>query len=158
MNNSESYTQYFTPSTKSSVTPSVIEDLQVEKLDIETTPINPPRFGQITKSNFTTSDPKMDPESEVVTQQPKIPFSPLKFSRKAKASGILTKKKKNPRRYYYIKQGKNCKNIIRKYKTLKCRGKRSKKCRTIQKKRKVCKKIIKHKRAMERKSRKIQKK
>ena len=47
---------------------------------------------------------------------------------------------------------------INKYKKEKCRGKRSKKCRPLQRKRRTCRKIIKRKKAMAKRSRKMMKK
>ena len=85
--------------------------------------------------------------------------NPKKMSLKTKSksqSKSQTKKhsRKHSRKYHYVRQGKECKKTIAQYKKMNCKGKRSKKCRSIQKKRRTCKKIIKHKKAMQRKSRK----
>ena len=76
---------------------------------------------------------------------------PVKKSSKSSGSS------KKIRAYRYIKQGKICKKIIHSYKTKKCRHKKTKKCRSLQKKRNTCKKIVKRKRAMAKRSRKLQK-
>ena len=136
-----------------------IQDLQMD--DLEDSRINPSRFGQIVRTEYTQPDPLMDAQREVITQGTNM----------GRASGVLlaakkstkksakksAKKTRKTRRYHYVKQGKKCKKVISQYKKLKCKGKRSKKCRPLQRKRKTCKKIIKHKKAMAKRSRKMMK-
>ncbi len=129
-----------------------IPDLTVEPLENMGSEQRPAKFGKIVNSNYTSPDPKLDTDEHVITEQPTRADAGL--------SGNLTKsvkpKRKNKsRRYHYVKQGKKCKKVMNKYKKLRCRGKRSKKCRPLQRKRKTCKKIIKHKKAMTKRSRKM---
>jgi len=143
-----------------SLQPLSIEDLEVEKLEGFESEAKPARFGKIIHSNYTSPDPEMDTSKNVITKTPIIAQSMKRDAglsgntRKSRKS-IKSRKMKKTRRYHYVKQGKKCKKVIKQYKKLKCRGKRSKKCRPLQRKRKTCKKIIKHKRAMSRRSRKM---
>ena len=140
-----------------------IQDLQMDNL--EDSRINPSRFGQIVRSEYTQPDPLMDAQREVITQGTNmgrasgVLLAAKKSTRKsAKKSGTKSAKKtRKTRRYHYVKQGKKCKKVISQYKKVKCKGKRSKKCRPLQRKRKTCKKIIKHKKAMAKRSRKMMK-
>ena len=131
-----------------------IQDLQMDRL--EDSRMNPSRFGQIVRSEYTQPDPLMDAEREVITEDSNVGRASGVLLASAKRSGKRSAKRsaKRSRRYHYVKQGKKCKKTMKQYKKLKCRGKRSKKCRAIQKQRKSCKKIIKHKKAMARRSRK----
>lgn len=144
-----------------STEPLTIENLEMDNL--EDSRKTEPKFGHITKSSYTASDPKMN-EQEVITEQEESLEQPLQkkiiFSpRTRKNLGTrVSKKTRKRRKYHYKKQGRKCKKIINQYKKEKCRRKRSKKCRSLQKKRRTCRKIIKHKKAMAKRSRKMTKK
>ena len=144
-----------------STAPLTIENLEIDNLEDSRT--TQPKFGHITKNSYTASDPKMN-EEEVITEQEEYLEQPLQkkilFSpRKRKTSRAhVSKKTRKGRKYHYVKQGRKCKKVINQYKKEKCRGKRSKKCRPIQKKRRTCRKIIKRKKTMAKRSRKMMKK
>ena len=111
-----------------------IPDLTVEPLENMEYQDKPTRFGKIVNNDYTTPDPEFDTDQRVITAQPTRVDADL--SRKLTKSTKSVKKTRKYRRYHYVKQGKKCKKVMNQYKKLKCRGKRSKKCRPLQRKRK----------------------
>ena len=117
-----------------------------------------PAFGKIIDTLNDDAQDALDEKMENVAAQSsnvvrrKFPRSHKKLAKKSKKAPKTKKVKK----YHYVKQGKACKKIMHVYREKKCRNKKTQKCRSLQKKRNKCKKIIKHKKSMAKRSRKLQ--
>ena len=142
------------------LTASTIPSVQVGDIeDLEIPSLEKPLEGVVTKPSMQPRKPSTFGKISSTHRKRKV----AKSRSLAAAAGISRKVKSRKtkgkthrkRKYHYVKQGRVCKKVMEEYRKNKCRGRRSQKCKPLQRKRKTCKKIIKHKKAMERKSRRM---